>query len=53
MFSGPQSRVMAMIEACEKGPRGSQVDTVDHWIAGSTALAPRRPGEQFSVLPTL
>jgi acylphosphatase len=52
VFAGPQSRVMAMIEACEKGPRGARVDIVDHWIAASSALAQRRPGEQFSVLAT-
>ena len=52
VFAGPQTRVMAMIEACEKGPRGARVDTVDHWGAATSALAPRRTGEQFSVLPT-
>jgi acylphosphatase len=52
VFAGPPSRVTAMIEACEKGPSGARVDSVDHWIAASSALAPRRSGEQFSVLPT-
>jgi acylphosphatase len=52
VFAGAPSRVTAMIEACEKGPRGARVETVDHWIAASSALAPRRSGEQFSVLPT-
>jgi acylphosphatase len=52
VFSGPPARVMAMIEVCQKGPRGARVDTVDHWIAGTTALNQRRAGEQFSLLPT-
>jgi acylphosphatase len=52
VFSGAPARVTAMIEACHKGPRGARVDSVDHWIAGSSALAPRRAGEQFSVLAT-
>jgi acylphosphatase len=52
VFAGPSSRVTSMIDACGKGPLGARVDTVDHWIAGSSALAPRRVGEQFSVLPT-
>jgi hypothetical protein len=43
---------MAMVEACEKGPRGARVDTLDHWVAGSSALAPGQKGEQFSILPT-
>jgi acylphosphatase len=52
VFAGPQTRVMAMVEACEKGPRGARVDTLDHWVAGSSALAPGQKGEQFSILPT-
>jgi acylphosphatase len=52
VFAGPPARVTAMIEACHKGPRGGRVERVDHWGAGSTALGQRRPGEQFSVLPT-
>jgi len=52
VFAGPPSRVAAMIETCRKGPRGARVDSLDHWIAGSSALAPRRAGEQFSLLPT-
>jgi acylphosphatase len=52
-FAGPPSRVTAMIEACGRGPHGARVDTVDHWGAGSSALEQRRPGEQFSQLPTV
>jgi acylphosphatase len=50
VFAGPPARVAAMLEACAKGPRGARVETLDHWVAGSSALARRRPGEQFSVL---
>lgn len=52
VFAGRPSRVAAMIEACRTGPHGARVDSVDHWVAGSSALASRRAGEQFSVLPT-
>ena len=52
VFAGAPARVMAMIEVCEKGPRGARVDTLDHWVAGSSALSARRAGEQFSLLPT-
>ena len=52
VFAGAPARVMAMIEVCEKGPRGARVDSVDHWVAGSSALNQRRAGEQFSLLAT-
>jgi acylphosphatase len=52
VFAGPPSRVSSMIDACRKGPRGARVDSLDHWVAGSTALNQCRAGEQFSVLPT-
>ena len=52
VFAGSQSQVASMIDACGEGPLGARVDTVDHWIAGSSALSARRPGEKFSVLPT-
>jgi acylphosphatase len=52
VFAGRRARVAAMIDACGNGPHGARVDSVDHWLAGSSALAQRRPGEQFSVLPT-
>jgi len=52
VFAGPPSRVAAMIEACRRGPAGARVDTLDHWLAGSSALGQRRAGERFSVLPT-
>jgi acylphosphatase len=52
VLAGRPARVAAMIEACRTGPRGARVDSVDHWVAGTSALAQRRAGEQFSVLPT-
>lgn len=53
VFSGPVDAVAAMIEACRAGPPGARVDSLDAWPSEATALAPRRPGERFSVLPAL
>jgi acylphosphatase len=52
VFAGPQEAVAAMIEACRGGPPGARVIAVDESEAGPEALARRRPGELFSVLPT-
>jgi acylphosphatase len=50
LFAGPPDTVAAMIEACRKGPHGSQVDRVDQREGTRTELALRRHGELFSVL---
>ena len=42
-----------MIEACRQGPPGARVDAIDQHEAGRDDAALRRPGELFSVLPTL
>jgi hypothetical protein len=42
-----------MVEACRAGPPGAQVQTIDHRDGGAEDLAPRRPGDLFSVLPTV
>jgi acylphosphatase len=51
-FAGPTAAVAAMIEACRQGPPGARVTAVDVKEAGPEAVARRRPGELFSVLPT-
>jgi acylphosphatase len=52
IFSGPAEAVEAMIAACRQGPRGARVDAVDV-EEGGDMLALRRPGERFSMLPTV
>jgi len=52
VFAGAAEAVVAMIEACRRGPRGARVDALDQRDGGPDDLALRRPGELFSVLPT-
>jgi acylphosphatase len=42
-----------MIEACRRGPWGARVDDIDERDVTEQELALRRPGEDFSVLPTV
>jgi hypothetical protein len=42
-----------MVEACRAGPPGAHVQAVDHRGGGAQDLLPRRPGDLFSVLPTV
>src|SRR5688500_9553371 len=53
VLSGPAEMVEPMIEACRQGPWGSRVDGLDQQEATQDDLAQRRPGEEFSVLPTV
>ena len=52
VFSGPDDVIVAMLDACRRGPRGARVDAVDAGDGGAELLALRRPGERFSVLAT-
>jgi acylphosphatase len=42
-----------MIDTCRRGPFSALVDDVEVIETAADALAPRRPGERFSVLPTM
>lgn len=53
LFAGPAERVDAMIDACRRGPLLSRVNQVDVQEARATDLSERRPGERFSMLPTV
>jgi acylphosphatase len=53
VFAGPEEAVAAMIAACNEGPPGSRVDTIDQRDGTADELALRRRGERFSVLPTV
>ena len=53
VFSGAQDVVATMIGACRRGPSLARVDAVQEEDGNSDALNLRRPGERFSVLPTI
>ena len=52
LIAGEPQAVEAMVAACRRGPRSARVDTVEIAEADENALAARRPGEDFSMLPT-
>ena len=52
VFSGDAEAVVAMVEACERGPFGARVTTLHQREASAEDLKLRRPSELFSVLPT-
>ena len=53
LFAGPADIVTTMIASCQRGPSWAKVDGVTDEPAGHDALNLRRPGEGFSVLPTI
>jgi acylphosphatase len=53
VISGPPEAVAAMVEACRNGPGGARVDAIDARDGAVADLAMLRPGERFSVLPTV
>ena len=53
LFSGPADVVAGMVERCRRGPSSARVDAVTAHDANADALKLRRPGERFSVLPTI
>jgi acylphosphatase len=53
VFCGDAEIVAAMIEACRIGPSSSRVDGLDQREGSAAELAPCRPGEPFSALPTV
>ncbi len=53
LFAGPPDVVSGMIALCRRGPGAARVDAVEEEQADAEALRLRRPGERFSVLPTI
>lgn len=53
LFAGTDEAVTAMVEACRRGPRGAQVEAIEERDASAKEVALRRPGELFSVLPSV
>ncbi len=50
---GAPDSVDDMIEACRRGPPGARVTGIEQRDASAKEFAQRRPGELFSVLPTI
>jgi acylphosphatase len=53
LFSGPEDVVSNMVASCRRGPSSARVDAVDERPGDADGLNLRRPGERFSVLPTI
>ena len=53
LFAGPADVVADMIALCRRGPSSARVEAVQEESASPDALNLRRPGERFSVLPTI
>lgn len=53
VFAGPEQVVADLIARSRRGPSSAHVAAVQDEPASSDALNLRRPGERFSVLPTI
>ena len=53
LFAGPADVVTRMIASCQRGPSSAKVVSVADEPASGESLNLRRPGEGFSVLPTI
>jgi acylphosphatase len=53
LFAGPPEIVSDMVARCRRGPSSARVDAVQDEGGSPDALNLRRPGERFSVLPTV
>jgi acylphosphatase len=53
LLVGESAIVESMIEACRRGPYAARVDQIDQREGTSADVRLRRPGDVFSVLPTI
>ena len=53
LLAGPADVVTALIGKCRHGPSSARVEAVREEPAAPDALNLRRPGQRFSVLPTM
>jgi acylphosphatase len=53
LFAGPENLVSEMVARARRGPPSARVDKVTEEPATADALNLRRPGDRFSVLPTV
>jgi acylphosphatase len=50
VFAGEREKVVAIVEACRRGPFSARVDTLDQREGTDDELRMRAPGDLFSVL---
>ena len=53
LFAGKAEVVTGLVERCRRGPSTARIDDVTDEPGNPDALNLRRPGERFSVLPTV
>jgi acylphosphatase len=53
LFAGPEAIVSEMVARCRRGPSTARVEAIEDEEVSADALKLRRPGERFSVLPTV
>ncbi len=53
VFAGAPDAVHGAVERCLRGPLGAKVDDLQTREGTRELLSPCRPGERFSVLPTI
>ncbi|MCW5689854.1 MAG: acylphosphatase [Pseudolabrys sp.] len=53
LLSGNAATIEDMIAICRRGPFGARVDAIDRNPGHASGLKDRRPGQAFSVLPTI
>ena len=53
LLVGDGAAIEDMIAACRRGPFGARVDAIDRNPGHASGLKDRRPGQAFSVLPTI
>jgi acylphosphatase len=53
VIAGDRRAVDRLLAACGQGPPGARVDALQQRAAGDDELAIRRPGEVFSLLPSV
>lgn len=53
LFAGPAQAVADAVALCRHGPPGARIEAVLKESADEERLDLRRPGESFSVLPTV
>lgn len=53
LLAGDAATIEDMIAACRRGPFGARVDAIDRTPGHVSGLKERRPGQAFSVLPTI
>lgn len=53
LFAGPADVVAEVVASCRRGPSAARVQAMQEEPGQSDALDLRRPGDRFSVLPTI